>query len=85
MSNRPQNFDPMGRWFVAVLMLGLVVRLIGLGHQSLWLDEMTSIQIASMPLGQILIGRGFDNHTPPLYYVLLHLFGQITPLTELGL
>jgi mannosyltransferase len=85
MSNRPQNFDPMGRWFVAVLMLGLVVRLIGLGHQSLWLDEMTSIQIASMPLGQILIGRGFDNHTPPLYYVLLHLFGQITPLTEFGL
>lgn len=85
MSNRPQNFDATRRWFVAVLMLGLLVRLIGLGYQSLWLDEMTSIQIASRPVTQILTGHGFDNHTPPLYYVLLHFFGQIAPFSEYSL
>jgi uncharacterized membrane protein len=67
------------------LCAGLVLRLHALGRQSLWLDEMTSIQVARMPLSKILMGEVFDNYTPPLYYVILHLWSLAVPLTETGI
>ncbi|MGH7769047.1 MAG: glycosyltransferase family 39 protein, partial [Candidatus Binatia bacterium] len=85
MNSTPERFDPKWPWFVGAVAFGLVLRLIGLGRQSLWLDEMTSIQIAEMPLRDVLNGRNFDNHTPPLYYILLHYWRQVVPLTEYGL
>jgi mannosyltransferase len=60
----------------------MALRLAGLGRQSLWLDEMTSIQVAQSSLGAILGGTALDNHTPPLYYALLHLWSRLAPLTE---
>jgi uncharacterized membrane protein len=57
----------------------------GLGHQSLWVDEMTSIQQGEKLLGQVLLGDGFDRHTPPFYYLLIHFWGRFVPLTEFGL
>jgi mannosyltransferase len=67
------------------LCAGLCLRLYALGRQSLWLDEMTSIQVARMPLAMILKGEVFDNYTPPLYYVLLHFWSLAVPLTEAGI
>ncbi len=80
--NNKQELVPRPYWFVLVAILGLAIRLIGMGRQSLWLDEMTSIQVAGEPLYKILKGQVFDNFTPPLYYVLLHFWGSIVPLTE---
>src|SRR4030043_462228 len=63
---------------VSVILLALVIRLIGLGAESGWIDEAYSIVLARFPLAQILQGTASDQH-PPLYYWLLHvwmLFGS---------
>lgn len=85
MSSTLPAFTANWPWFASVIALGFVLRMIGLSHQSLWLDEMTSIQVASSPLKLIWSGQIFDNHTPPLYYILLHLWGTIVTLNEFGL
>ena len=62
-------------WLVA---LALVVALAGsvtrfLTTSALWLDEALSVNIATLPLGDIGEALRHDGH-PPLYYVLLHLW-----------
>lgn len=62
---------------VLILILGLVLRLINL-NQSLWLDEAISA-LAARDLSYFDITFNFlkiDNH-PPLFYLLLKLWGQI--------
>ena len=36
-------------------------------------------------LWDILTGAGFDSHTPPFYYVVLHFWLTIFPVSEIGL
>jgi hypothetical protein len=55
-------------WFLIFILAGFAFRLIGIVKQSLWLDEITSLQVALSPLEVILSGGAFDNFTPPLYY-----------------
>ena len=56
----------------AILALGGLVRLYGIGAKGLWLDEAFSIWMARHPLADMLgwVAR-IDQH-PPLYYILLH-------------
>jgi mannosyltransferase len=56
---------------LAVTLLGLVLRFAGLGRESIWLDEVTSIIIARMDLSSVIAWAAADIH-PPLYYVALH-------------
>ena len=58
--------------FLALLLLAAVLRLFELEERSLWLDEFTSLEVASHSLSTILGGSVFDNHTPPFYYLILH-------------
>lgn len=58
-------------WLLALLAGGLALRLAGLTERGLWLDEWVSLDVASHPWLEIATGRVFDNHTPPLYYLLL--------------
>ena len=65
---------------LTLLALSLALRLIGLTHRSLWLDEITSLSVAQHSLFDIALGRAFNNHTPPLYYLILHCwFGVFSP------
>jgi mannosyltransferase len=68
-----------------IIAAGVILRFFFLGTQSVWLDEYTSIEVASRPLSEILSGAGFDKHTPPFYYVLLHLWFVFMPTSEFGL
>jgi hypothetical protein len=43
---------------------------------SMWLDEALSVNIATLPLGDIPEALRHDGH-PPLYYVLLHLWTSL--------
>lgn len=70
---------------LAFFVIGLAVRFSNLGGKSLWLDEMTSIDVARHSLFRIATGDVFDNYTPPLYYVLLHGWLKVFPANELGL
>jgi len=54
------------------------VRFYGLGTESVWLDEATSVFLARMDLPTLIQWTGADIH-PPLYYILLKvglIFGQ---------
>ena len=58
---------------VAVLLLAGIVRFVGLGKESLWLDETTSLIIARMDLSSVVAWAAGDIH-PPLYYLVLHFW-----------
>lgn len=68
-----------------VLLLAVALRAPGLTTRSLWLDEYTSIEIASKPFLDIVAGSGFDSHTPPFYYALLHIWLVPFSADEFGL
>ncbi|HUP25814.1 MAG TPA: glycosyltransferase family 39 protein [Thermoanaerobaculia bacterium] len=79
--------SPLPGWWpwLAIALGALTLRLWGLDARSLWLDEVVSLEVARAPLAAILRGEAFDNHTPPLYYVLLKAWLLLAPATELGL
>jgi uncharacterized membrane protein len=56
---------------LAVTLLGLLLRFVELGSESIWLDEVTSIIIARMDLPSVVAWAAGDIH-PPLYYATLH-------------
>ncbi len=61
-----------------ILLLGLILRLIGLESRSLQYDDTFSIFLSARSLPEILSGTAADT-MPPLYYFLLHfwmLLGQ---------
>lgn len=62
-------------WMLAVLCLGLLVRLFRIDHQPFWLDEaLTSQRIQLGPSG--LIADSFSNRHMPTYFLLLQLISQ---------
>ena len=54
---------------LVAIAIGIVTRFAS--QSSLWLDEALSVQISSLPIGDIAEALKQDGH-PPLYYVLLH-------------
>ena len=54
---------------VASIVAGIAFRLVT--RSDLWLDEALSVNIATLPLGDLVDALARDGH-PPLYYVLLH-------------
>ena len=57
----------------AVLALGAAIRFHQLDHESLWTDEVLSIEVARRPWPALLAATAEDGH-PPLYAALLHLW-----------
>lgn len=56
-----------------IVVLAGVLRFWGLGAESLWLDEATSLVVADNPPAVVVTLTAEDIH-PPLYYLLLHLW-----------
>jgi mannosyltransferase len=63
----------------AVLLVAALLRLYGLGFESLWLDETVSVRFANLGAPEIVEESKADNNFPT-YYLLLHywvaLFGE---------
>jgi len=72
-------------FILGITFLGALLRCLLLSKNSLWLDEMTSMQIATQPIAHIIGAKNFDQHTPPFYYLLLHFWLKLAPHTENGL
>lgn len=53
-------------------------------NQSLWFDEAYSIMVAKQSVGQAVHLASVDTH-PPLYYVLLHFWGDLWNWNVFGL
>jgi mannosyltransferase len=62
---------------IAILFIGLFLRVYDLSKESIWLDEGFSISYAALNLSRIFSA---DGSNPPLYYIILHwwvdLFGN---------
>ena len=59
---------------MAVIAVGLGLRLYRLEDQSLWLDEVLTVRNAVLPLERILFDPAVDRNFPPLHGALVHLF-----------
>jgi 4-amino-4-deoxy-L-arabinose transferase-like glycosyltransferase len=57
----------------AVLALGAAIRFHQLDHESLWNDEILSVEVARRPWPALLSATAEDGH-PPLYAALLHVW-----------
>lgn len=77
---RVQTFLPLA----GIMAVALVLRWIQLGTESLWTDEMYSVVWAQKSVAQIMANASSDVH-PPVYYVLLHFWIQITGTSETGI
>jgi uncharacterized membrane protein len=58
----------------AATAIGIVARFVQ--RSPLWLDEALSVNIARLPVGDLLEALRHDGH-PPLYYLLLHYWMQV--------
>lgn len=54
---------------LAILLIGLFLRVYDLANESIWLDEAASISFANLNLSQIFF---CPENNPPLYYIILH-------------
>lgn len=63
-----------GIWWV--VLVGAVLRITALGHGELWSDEGYSALLSREPVAGILRELSRDS-SPPLYYVLLHLWRSL--------
>ena len=70
MSRRHSGL-PNGVWLIGILLLATAVRAIGLGRQSLWVDEGISYARATWPLGPAMWNTLLVGVQTPLYYLLL--------------
>ncbi len=71
-TSRPQLRAGAGL-LVLIVLCGSLLRFAGLGNESIWLDEATSILIARMDLPSVVVWTAADIH-PPLYYFALHFW-----------
>lgn len=75
------------RWLVlSFVLIAFGLRIYGLAGQEFWFDEAASAFISSKGWGEILAyvrSQPFEH--PPLYYLLLHLWGQVAGWSEFSL
>jgi mannosyltransferase len=77
---------PPSRWFawtaLAILGLGTAVALVGLGRQSLWLDETYTWFFARLDWSRFLEAARIDAVNPPLFYVVVKALAPSGNLAE---
>lgn len=65
------------RYFCLALLMGAVIRLVGLDYQSLWMDELYSVTLANSKNLNMLYGWLIKDVHPPLYSLFLHFWIKI--------
>lgn len=71
------------KWLLLIIILGLILRLIGITTESYWFDEIYSMTIAKLSFPGIVPMAAKDVH-PPLYYMISHLWLNIFGTNELA-
>jgi Dolichyl-phosphate-mannose-protein mannosyltransferase len=66
------------------LVVGLVVRLLLAAQHSFWNDEAYAFYVSRLSLPDIVVAMVSSDRHPPLYYMLLHVWGMVST-TELWL
>lgn len=61
-----------------IVALAAIVRLIGIRAQSLWFDEILTVQAASGTLADVVFHPRMNTRIPPFYYVIVHFFSRLS-------
>ncbi len=69
---------------LALIAIGVLLRLLTLSHHSLWLDEAFSVAAASTHSAAAIWSPGVDPIHPPLYYLVLHACLSIFGVSEIA-
>ncbi len=77
-----EKSGPWERAAFAVVILGALLRVIGLGRQSMWYDELYSVLISKNGFAD-LWGEAAADTTPPLYYVAQSVVIRAFGLSEI--
>lgn len=64
---------------------GALARVLGLGAQSFWYDEVVSREVATGSLFGLLGRISTAEGSPPLYYIVLAIWGRVFGFSELAL
>jgi uncharacterized membrane protein len=67
---------PLAMTLGALILLATIIRVWNLDAHSLWFDELLSISISRLPLSSVVTSPASID--PPLYYVLLHFWLNIS-------
>jgi mannosyltransferase len=78
-----QHQIPIALFFISTLAFAL--RVYKLDAESLWLDEILSIKLASMDIPSIIRTLPNDDLNPPLYYITLHIWSRVVGQSEFSL
>lgn len=68
----------------AVLLLAFSLLNYRLNAKSLWVDELFTAHLASLPLSQVSLAVAADLH-PPLYFLMVNLWARMAGTTEFAL
>lgn len=85
LSGKKSNWSKLFGWMVVLtpVVAAMLCWWIGL-QQSVWFDEAYSVWLAKQPVGELLSLTGVDTH-PPIYYLLLKLWGALWGFDETSL
>lgn len=72
------RMSPIALAIVGLVAGACVLRITGLGRESLWLDEGYTLLFSGLPLPKLLTVGGAHEH-PPLYYLLVHAAMSVWP------
>ena len=66
-------------WILLIVLIAFVLRIRGLNYQSLWLDELHTMNEAdpSLSWGQLFDFLRTNEHHPPLFFILERIFFSI--------
>jgi mannosyltransferase len=80
------RFSSRAPWpaLVMVIAVGLAIRLFRLDFQSLWLDEVLTVQNSAFPLSRIVFDPEVDRNFPPLHTMLVHGFLRLLGRSEIA-
>jgi len=72
------------RWFLLIIFLAVCFRVYDISTESLWVDELHSLNTAQLSPISLVKADAQDNH-PPLYSLLLHYWIKLTGNSECAL
>jgi len=72
-------------FLLGILLVAAIVRFVGLGAQSYWIDEAATVAIVRDGLGHAIDQVVSGEATPPLYYVVAWMWAKVFGTGEAGL
>lgn len=71
------KFLTENRVFLAIIILGIALRILALPMRDFWFDEAFTYHIAKLPIKDLVLAVASDNN-PPLYYLIMHFIVKIS-------